>query len=184
MAARLPRLAGLAPVLLLSACGPMSSDRTATATDAQGVSALELSSAAFDPGGQIPQEHTCDGADMSPPIAWTGAPDGTRAFALLVTDPDARGFVHWVLADIPPDVAELRADEGDSIGIPGRNDFGRIGWGGPCPPSGTHRYVFELHALSEPLNLAGTPDADLVRGRLSALSLARGELSGTYRRGG
>ena len=144
---------------------------------------LRLSSAAFEPGGVIPREHTCDGADTSPPLSWSGPPEGTRAFALIVSDPDANGFVHWVLADIPGSTTELRAGEGDSIGVPGDNDFGRTGWGGPCPPSGIHQYVFRLYALSAPLALPGTPDAASVEARLGELALAQAELTGTYRRG-
>lgn len=144
--------------------------------------ALRLTSSAFGTDGAIPIEHTCDGQDVSPPLSWSGVPDGTAAFALVVTDPDARGFVHWVLADIPGDTTELPAAEGDAIGVPGRNDFGRTGWGGPCPPSGTHRYVFRLYALSAPLELPGTPDAASVTARLETLSLDEAELTGTYSR--
>lgn len=175
----------LALVLLLTACGHAAdTERSAdfTMTTATTTS-LQLKSAAFDPGGEIPREHTCDGEDVSPPLSWSGPPEGTRAFALIATDPDARGFVHWVLADIPGGTTELPAGEGDSMGVPGRNDFGRTGWGGPCPPSGTHRYVFRLYALSAPLQLPGTPDAASIEARVGELALAQAELTGTYSRG-
>lgn len=143
---------------------------------------MRIRSEAFGEGEAIPSVHTCDGEDRSPPLAWQDAPEGTAAFALIVDDPDARGFIHWVLADIPGEVTSLAEGEGDSIGVPGRNDFGRTGWGGPCPPA-EHRYVFTLYALSAPLGLAGTVDAVAVRGALGDRVLAEATLTGTYRRG-
>jgi Raf kinase inhibitor-like YbhB/YbcL family protein len=139
-----------------------------------------LTSSAFGDGDPIPGEHTCDGADTSPPLAWTDVPDGVAAFAVLVTDPDAGGFVHWVLADIPADVRELPAGEGDALGVPGGNGFGDSGWGGPCPPSGEHRYEFRLYALSELIGLE-SPTADDVRAA-GAEAVATGELLGVYAR--
>jgi hypothetical protein len=145
---------------------------------------LRLTSPAFDDGDAIPSRYGCDGANVSPRLVWRGAPDATRAFALLVTDPDARSFVHWVAVDIP--AASTGLAEGASgtgaAGREGRNDFGRIGWGGPCPPSGTHRYVFELFALSEPLGIAGTPSASDVRRALAGRVIAEARLTGKYRR--
>jgi Raf kinase inhibitor-like YbhB/YbcL family protein len=168
----------LACLLLLTACSE------ARQTDATRSGTMELTSPAFENDDVIPTEHTCDGADQSPPLAWSGAPDGTRAFALLVTDPDAGGFVHWALADIPGDRTELAAGEGDSVGTAARNNFGRPGWGGPCPPSGEHRYVFTLYALDEPMGLTDTPDPSLVQGALQGRVLAEAELTGRYARGG
>jgi Raf kinase inhibitor-like YbhB/YbcL family protein len=145
---------------------------------------LELTSDAFVDGGQIPPDFTCDGADVSPPLAWDGAPDGTAAYALIVDDPDARGFIHWVVAHIPGDVTALERDASArrSDLVQGPNDFGRAGYGGPCPPSGSHRYVFRLFALSEPLEVSGAPDA--VRAAVEGRVLGEATLSGTYRRGG
>ena len=171
----------LALVLLLGACAPEAESEAGM--ESAVATSMRLSSSSFEPGQPIPAQHTCDGADESPPLEWSGAPAGTQAFALLVTDPDARGFVHWVLVDLPADTTGLPAGEGDSIGTPGRNDFGRVGWGGPCPPSGTHRYVFRLYALSAPLELAGTPDAVSVSSQLETLTLDEAELVGTYSRG-
>jgi Raf kinase inhibitor-like YbhB/YbcL family protein len=146
-------------------------------------SAMELTSAAFAEGATIPSAHTCDGADTSPPLAWSDVPDGTAAFAVLVEDPDAGGFVHWVLGDIPGDLRELPAGEGDAIGVPGRNDFRRTGWGGPCPPSGEHRYVFTLYALDTALDLAEGASADELRSAMRDHVLAEGRLTGVYSRG-
>lgn len=145
---------------------------------------MKITSDAFDEGGTIPTEHTCDGADTSPPLEWTDAPDGTAEFALVVDDPDAGGFTHWVLTAIPGDASDLPAGEGDSLGTPGRNDFGRAGWGGPCPPSGEHHYRFMLYALSAPLSIAGEADGDAVRDALDGLVLAEASLTGVYARGG
>ena len=174
---------GLVTLLALAACVQPSA--TEIATDAaREEDGMELRSEAFAEGEAIPSAHTCDGGDTSPPLSWEEAPEGTAAFALIVDDPDARGFVHWVLTDIPGDQTGLPAGEGDSIGVPGRNDFGRIGWGGPCPPSGEHRYVFTLVALSAPLGLAGTVDADAVRTAMATSALGEAKLTGVYRRGG
>jgi Raf kinase inhibitor-like YbhB/YbcL family protein len=143
---------------------------------------LTVTSTAFTDGGAIPSKHSCDGEDLSPPLAWTGAPEGTAAFALIVDDPDARGWVHWVVADIPADSAEL--PDGGGAGTEGRNDFRRDGWGGPCPPSGTHRYDFTVFALSEETGLSSGFSADELRAAIEGKVLAEGRLSGTYRRGG
>jgi hypothetical protein len=151
---------------------------------------LRLSSAAFDAGEAIPKQYTCDGEDRSPPLSWTGAPEGTRSFALIVDDPDAPGgtFVHWLAYGLPKRVEGLPAgvpptptlDEG---GKQGRNDFGKIGYRGPCPPDGeTHAYAFQLHALDKALQL----EPGVKRGRLEeAMSghvLAQSELMGRYER--
>ena len=143
---------------------------------------LTVTSTAFTDGGPIPGKHSCDGEDVSPPLAWTGAPEGTAAFALIVDDPDARGFIHWAVADIPADTTELA--EGGGAGTEGSNDFGRNGWGGPCPPSGSHRYDFTAYALSEQTALSPGFSGDELRAALEGKVLAEGRLSGTYQRGG
>ena len=145
---------------------------------------LTLASAAFADGGPIPAEHTCRGADVSPALAWQGVPAGTAALVLFVDDPDGRDWVHWSVLDLPG------ADGGLPRGVPptadpprqGRNDFGRVGYGGPCPPSGNHHYRFTLYALAAPLGLAGHPDGGTVRGALGrATILAQVTLVGTSR---
>lgn len=146
---------------------------------------LSVTSAAFTDGDVIPAEHTCDGADSSPPLAWSGAPDGTAAYAVVVDDPDARGFIHWMVADLPAEQTSLdEGASGRSAGTEGRNDFGRTGYGGPCPPSGSHRYIVTVHALSEPLGLGTGFSADELRAAMRDRVLASGRLGGTYRRGG
>lgn len=146
--------------------------------------ALTVSSTAFDDGGSIPSRHTCDGEDISPPLAWSGAPEGTAAYALIFDDPDARGWIHWLVADLPADQQALdEGSSGGSAGIEGRNDFGLSGHGGPCPPSGTHRYAFQVFALSEPLGLAEGFSADELRAAMEGKVLGSGRLTGNYRRG-
>jgi hypothetical protein len=152
---------------------------------------LSLSSPAFPPGGQIPRRHTCEGEDVSPPLRWSGAPEGTAAFALIVEDRDARGFVHWVVADIAVGTSELveglkvgSVAGGSAAPTQGRNDFGRQGWGGPCPPpgSGDHHYVCTLLALSSPLRLGDSPSAAEVRAAASGRTLDSAVLESTFRR--
>ena len=163
--------------LLLVLAGAACSAPGPTAT---GLNTMELTSDTFADGEAIPAKHTCDGEDISPPLAWSDVPDGTGAFVLIVDDLDAGGFVHWVLTDIPADAQALPEGQGDEIGQPGANDFGRSGWGGPCPPSGEHRYAFTLYALPAPLG--DVSNADAVRGRAQAEALARATLTGTYTR--
>lgn len=164
----------MAIVLVLAGCiGQPEPTREAATT-------MRLTSEAFDEGAAIPAEHTCDGEDRSPPLEWDGVPDGTAAFVLIVEDPDAGGFVHWLLTDIPGDARELPDGGGDAVGVPGRNDFGRTGWGGPCPPSGEHRYVFTLHALSEPVQVDADAAADAVRETIGPALLAEARLTGVY----
>jgi Raf kinase inhibitor-like YbhB/YbcL family protein len=137
-------------------------------------------------GGTIARRFTCDGDDVSPALEWTGAPDRTAALVLIVDDPDARGFVHWIVLDMIGGASGgLPQGVSTSPAAPrqGRNDFGRIGYGGPCPPSGTHRYVFRLHALGAPLNLAGTPGGRDVRAALEGHVLAEADLTASYTRG-
>jgi len=144
-----------------------------------------LSSTAFEPGGAIPRQHTCDGGDSSPDLTWAGAPDGTQALALVVTDPDARGFVHWIAYDLtgtPSGGLPTGVSTSPDAPPQGTNSFGRIGYGGPCPPSGTHRYVFELHALDRPLGLTGAPRLDTLERAMDGHVLASAALTGTYHR--
>ena len=155
----------------LAACATPVNDET-----------VNLSSDAFADGGAIPSQYTCDGGDVSPPLSWSTGPDEVGAYTVVVRDPDAGGFVHWVLTDIPHDVTALPEGQGDTVGIPGQNDFGRVGWGGPCPPSGEHRYEFKIYALSAPLDLDGAPTADDVDRGLGDKVMAEGVLTGVYAR--
>jgi Raf kinase inhibitor-like YbhB/YbcL family protein len=148
------------------------------------VTELLLTSSAFADGGTIPRRHTCDGEDRSPPLAWTAPPTGSRSLALILDDPDAPGgrFIHWIAWGILPDQSGLA--EGEAAPLEGRNDFGSVGYRGPCPPRGhgPHRYRFRLHALGAELRLAPGAGVRELERELSAGLLAVAELVGTYGR--
>lgn len=150
---------------------------------------LEIKSTAFEEGGSIPKKYTCDGPDVSPPLSWTQPPEGTKSLVLICDDPDAPmgTWVHWVLYNLSPNRLELPE------GVPGKkevldgakqgtNDFRKIGYGGPCPPGGIHRYYFKLYAVDfEPDLNAGATKKEV----LSAIDghiLAEGQLMGRYSR--
>jgi Raf kinase inhibitor-like YbhB/YbcL family protein len=158
---------------------------------------LTLTSPAFAARAEIPARHTCDGADLSPPLAWTGAPPNVRSFALIVDDPDApdpaapkRVWVHWVIYNLPASVIELPEGAGNgarSGSLAGArdalNDWHRAGYGGPCPPIGRHRYFFKLYALDTLLeDLGPRARKSDVEGMMSTHILAQAELIGTYQR--
>jgi hypothetical protein len=148
-----------------------------------------LSSSAFDPDGLIPAKYTCDGENRSPALSWDALPAATRGLVLLVSDPDAPGktFIHWVLYDLPPETRQLpESIKADPIlvqgGVQGKSDFGKYGYGGPCPPQGTHRYVFTLYALDTVLDLPpGAKQADVLKA-IEGHILAQAELIGRYGR--
>lgn len=146
-----------------------------------------LTSSAFSPGQSIPRRHTCDGENLSPPLAWQDAPAGAQAFALVMDDPDAPGgtFTHWMLADIPPDRSDLPEGLASGrIATAGRNDFGRPGYSGPCPPRGhgSHRYRVHLYALRERLGLAARFSRAAIDAALDTRVLAAATLEGRYER--
>jgi Raf kinase inhibitor-like YbhB/YbcL family protein len=150
---------------------------------------LLLTSPGLPPGGVIPKQYTCDGSDISPPLAWSGAPPKTASFALVVEDPDAPGgtFRHWAAFNIPVNTTSLQAGYRAGASAPfaeGRNDFGKIGYSGPCPPPGSrHRYVFTLIALSQPsLPLAAGTGAEAVITAALPYMVGRADLTLTYQR--
>jgi Raf kinase inhibitor-like YbhB/YbcL family protein len=133
-------------------------------------------------GGVIDARYTCDDEDISPALSWTAPPEGTVELALLVTDDDAGGFVHWAVAGIPPSAGGVAEGTPIAGAIEGVNSFGEAGWGGPCPPEGTHTYRFSLYALSQQAEVAeGFGSADLATYTESA-SLGVAEVTGTYAR--
>lgn len=148
-----------------------------------------IKSPTFVPGGKIPGKYTCDGMDISPPLTWTSGPEGTKTFALICDDPDAPmgTWVHWVLFNLPADITEFRENvpperELESGAKQGMNDFRKIGYGGPCPPGGVHRYFFKLYALDTEINLeAGATKAELLKA-MEGHILAEGQLMGRYER--
>jgi Raf kinase inhibitor-like YbhB/YbcL family protein len=145
---------------------------------------LSLTSSAFLEGQPIAAKFSCHGADVSPALSWQGVPAEAKALALFVDDPDGRDWVHWTVLDLPARDAELPEGVSPTKDPPqqGRNDFGKTGYGGPCPPSGTHHYRFTLYALAKPLGLSGHPDGSAVRAALKGADvLAKVTLTGTYR---
>lgn len=150
---------------------------------------LKVTSTVFQQGGVIPAQYTCDGADISPPLTWTGGPGGTQSYALIADDPDAPvgTWVHWVLYNIPATATSLPENvakkESLSDGtVQGVNDFKRYGYGGPCPPGGTHRYFFKVYALDTILKTGpGLTKKKLLR-EIEGHILGQGELMGTYSR--
>jgi hypothetical protein len=154
---------------------------------------LVLTSSAFTHQGSIPQQYTCQGRDVAPFLSWSGAPDGTKGFVLVVDDPDApdpaapkRTWVHWVLYNIPPTASGL-PEAVTSAKLPpgtreGTNDWNRTGYGGPCPPVGRHRYFFKLHALDVELPDLGPARKADVEKAMEGHVLAKTELIGTYQK--
>jgi Raf kinase inhibitor-like YbhB/YbcL family protein len=154
---------------------------------------MDISSPAFSAGAEIPVAHTCEGADASPALSWSGIPAGTRSLALIVDDPDAPDpqaprmtWVHWVLYNLPPTstglpeaVAASQLPEGTRQG---RNDWKRTGYGGPCPPIGRHRYFHKLYALDTVLADLEEPTKARLEQAMAGHVLARAELVGTYQK--
>jgi len=151
--------------------------------------AMKLESSAFTNEGMVPAKYTCDGNDVSPPLTWSGVPGGTKSLALIADDPDAPmgEWVHWVVWNIPPSItaltenisADRRLDDGMRQGI---NDFKRAGYGGPCPPGGTHRYYFKLYALDADINLGERAGKSELENAMKGHVLAEAQLMGRYAR--
>ncbi|MFH1800070.1 MAG: YbhB/YbcL family Raf kinase inhibitor-like protein [Candidatus Omnitrophota bacterium] len=150
---------------------------------------IEVRSSAFVEGDKIPSDFTCDGADMSPPIEWSGVPARAQSLAIIMDDPDAPSgnWTHWLVYDLPPDLTQLRAGIAAGEKLPGealqgRTDFRKTGYGGPCPPSGEHRYFFKVYALDTMLHLkSGASKQELLKAMQGHI-LAEGVLMGRYDR--
>lgn len=185
----LPRIAPLLALVALASCG--ASNRSANQSQGEGIvenatlTKLQLTSDAFQDGQPIPTQYTCDGADQTPMLHWGDPPAGTRSFALVIDDPDAPSgtFRHWGVFDIPSSARSVGA--GQRIGTEVSNDFGKPGYGGPCPPKGhgPHHYHFKLFALdTDKLALPATAKVVDVENVARQHALAEGELIGTYER--
>jgi Raf kinase inhibitor-like YbhB/YbcL family protein len=142
--------------------------------------AFVLSSPAFHTGHAIPRRYTCDGGGASPPLRWKAPPRGTKAFALFVIDLDAGPYTHWTIWDLPASRRSLQA--GTTWRRQGTNSFGRVGYSGPCPPSGRHRYVFTLYALRQKLGLPRGAGTAQFTHALVRRVMATSTVTGTYRR--
>jgi hypothetical protein len=151
---------------------------------------FQLRSPAFKENELIPKKYTCDGSDVSVALNWSDPPKDTKSFALIVDDPDAPAgtWVHWVLYDLPPDTREIpennpRQENLDNGAKQGNNDFGKIGYGGPCPPAGpSHRYVFKLYALDKISGLSTKATKQQLLDVMKGHTLAEAQLVGTYKR--
>ena len=150
---------------------------------------IKITSSAFEDGGLIPAKYTCDGADVSPLLQWDAVPEGTRSIALICDDPDAPmgTWVHWVLFNLPSDAKELAENIPTEETLPngakqGVNDFGRVGYGGPCPPGGTHRYFFKIYALDTEVGLQAGADKRRLLKTMEGHILEQGQLIGKYKR--
>lgn len=151
---------------------------------------LVLTSPAFQEGGKVPAEYTCDGANVSPPLNWSGVPRSAKSLAIICTDPDAPSgeWTHWLLWNLAAPATRVlkklptgaRLASGASQGT---NDFKSVGWGGPCPPSGSHRYVFTLYALDKKLDLPPGSNKDQLLQAIEGHALAQAKLTGNYSRG-
>jgi len=177
----------VAAVLFMIAC--QEKKKTEIPDKGEDSMALSITSTAFEPEGMIPSRYTCDGADISPPLSWTGVPENTKSLALISDDPDApRGtWVHWVLFNISPDTRQLpeNVPSGEMLAGGARHgvtDFGRFGYGGPCPPGGVHRYYFKLYALDIVLDLTGRATKDDLLKAMEGHILDKGQLMGRYQR--
>jgi len=165
---------------------PQASTNTA---GSQQKSEMKLTSTAFKEGEAIPRGYTCDGANVSPPLEWTGVPKTAKTIAIIADDPDAPAgtWVHWVLYNLPADGLGLieNTPQTETLkggGAQGKNDFGKIGYGGPCPPSGTHRYFFKFYALDSELTLKPGATRAEVEQAMEGHIIGRAQLMGTYRR--
>ena len=174
---------------------PARGEVLASPTDTRGkIMTLQLTSASFSHQGRIPRLYTCEGKDISPAISWAGAPAGTKSLALIVDDPDAPDpehprtvWVHWVLYNLPASATGLaeavKLDALPAGTLEGTNDWGRTGYGGPCPPIGRHRYFFKLYAIDMVLPDLKKPNKARLESSIKGHVLAQTELVGTYKKG-
>lgn len=145
---------------------------------------MKITSPVFENNQSIPAKYTCDGENIHPPIAFHDVPEATRSLVLLLEDPDApKGtFTHWVLYNIPPEQREIIEDALPDIAEEGLNSLGKKGYVGPCPPSGTHHYVFTLYALDIPLAIDGDPDVEIIKRYMKGHNIKEAKLIGLYQK--
>ena len=176
MKALWPGLVLIVPALWLAGCS--------RAAAPAGPTTLHLTSSAFADSAVLPAKYTCDGAGISPPLAWSRVPHGTKSLAIICQDPDAPSgtFTHWLLYGLPADLQSMPEGVVPLGARQGTNDFGRVGYGAPCPPSGTHQYIFTIYALDIKPNVPIGAMKSAVFSALRGHVLAQGRLIGVYRR--
>lgn len=159
----------------------MKNSKSFEATSVEDYKVMKIKSSAFEPNSQIPEKYTCDGMDTNPPLELEGIPEKAKCLAIIVEDPDApKGtWTHWIAWDIP---VTHHLKEGFNGGVQGMNDFGKNNYGGPCPPSGTHRYYFKIYALDDLLNIKPSSNKKDLERAMSEHIVAFGELVGKYSR--
>jgi Raf kinase inhibitor-like YbhB/YbcL family protein len=181
------------PILILTAAGVAVcfAGGLQAKKGAMRMDTIVMTSTAFKDKAPIPSAHTCDGADVSPPLTWSSIPAAGKSIVLIVDDPDAPmgTWVHWVVYDLPPSLVSLeenipKTDTVPGGGKQGRNDFKRVGYNGPCPPGGTHRYFFKIYALDTMLNLPSGKTKQEVEKAMKGHIVGKGELVGTYKKKG
>ncbi len=157
---------------------------TAAGKEGKMTDAFGISSTAFENNGGIPAKYTCDGMDINPPLAIHGTPAGAKSLALIVDDPDApRGiWVHWVVWNIDPKTTAIGEDSVPKGAAQGINDFRKHDYGGPCPPSGTHRYFFKLYALDTQLNIGPNSEKTSLEKAMQGHIISQAQIMGTYKR--
>ena len=174
-------LLGLISLVIFSAC---KSDQAVPASEGEINMSIQITSSAFQEGDTIPHIYTCDDRNVSPPLSWTGVPQGSISLVLIMDDPDAPSgtFDHWILFNLSPIIKGLSQDN-HNVGVEGKNSFGRVGYGGPCPPRGSnHRYYLRLYALDTEVVLkAGASKAQVERAMQGHI-LAQGQLMARYGR--
>jgi Raf kinase inhibitor-like YbhB/YbcL family protein len=174
--------------LVLVSCKDGENDMARTTTPTERAQ-VQVTSPAFKEGGMIPQQYTCEGEDISPPLRWGAVPEGTESLAVIMEDPDAPWgtFVHWVVYDLPPELQglpeNLPRDKTFAVGgVQGVNNSSELGYKGPCPPSGTHRYFFRLYALDAKTDLPAGETKNRLLKAMEGHILAQGQLMGKYKR--
>ena len=184
------RVASIALMMMFAvACAKQPATNPPATQTPQAATNMKLTSSAFAEGQAIPRQYTCAGINISPPLEWTGIPKSAKTIAIIADDPDAPAgtWVHWVIYNLPADTLGMienlpPTEEIKGGGLQGKNDFEKIGYGGPCPPSGTHRYLFKIFALDSELPLkSGATKADVEKA-MSGHVLAQAQLMGTYQK--
>lgn len=177
----------IVPVLLFCSC--RKNEKVTSKKEGGQKMEIKLTSSAFEDGAMIPAKYTCDGQDISPPLQFDNIPQATRSIALISDDPDAPmgTWVHWVVFNIPPETRELSENFPSDETLPdgtrqGLTDFGKTGYGGPCPPSGTHRYFFKIYALDTIIDVVPIADKKKLLKAMEGHILGQGQLMGKYKR--